>query len=557
MEFGPLPVRDCAGTLLGHSLTLAGRRLKKGHRLSEVDAQALAAEGRETVIAARLGPDDVLEDEAADRIAARAGGDGVRINAAFTGRANLYAAADGVVLLDTARLQALNHLDEAVTIATVAPFEAVTAGQMLATIKIIPFAAPERAVAAAEALADAAGDGGGALVRLAPFGRKSVGLILTALPDSKDSVLDKTVDSVRDRVEALGCTLDAVERCPHTAGAVAGALGLRVFDACDIVLVFGASAIVDRGDVIPAGIVAAGGRVVHFGMPVDPGNLLLLGELAQRPVIGLPGCARSPKLNGFDWVLQRLVADIAVTRDDLMDTGIGGLLKEIPTRPQPREGGGTASAAAPRMPQVAAVILAAGLSRRMGDRNKLTARVNGKPLVRWVAEAALASSAAETLVVLGAGAGAVRQALAGMNLRFVENPDYAEGMASSIRAGIAALPAGTDGALICLGDMPDLKAAHLDRLISAFNPLEGRAICIPLFDERQGNPVLWGNSFFSELSGLTGDRGAKALLAGHADKVVEVAMPDDGVLTDLDTPQALAAYAGDGEEAAADGAEKA
>ncbi|MEQ8344816.1 MAG: molybdopterin-binding/glycosyltransferase family 2 protein [Sneathiellaceae bacterium] len=542
MKFGPLPVADCAGALLGHSLTLDGRRLKKGHRLSEADAHALAASGRQQVIAARLEDGDVLEDAAADRIAARAGGPHVRINAAFTGRANLYAAADGVTLLDVERLQALNQLHEAVTIATLAPFETVSTGQMLATIKIIPLAAPESAVAAAEALAAAAQAAGGALVQVAPFRQQRIGLILTALPESKDSVLNKTVDSVRARVEALGSDLAAVGRCGHDIAEMALALDSAAMRRCDLLLVFGASAIVDRGDVIPAGIQAAGGTVQHFGMPVDPGNLLLLGALEGRPVIGLPGCARSPKINGFDWVLQRLLADLPVTGTDLMATGIGGLLKEIPSRPQPREGGSGQAAAAPRMPQVAAVVLAAGLSRRMGARNKMTSRINGKPLVRWVAEAALASSASETLVVLGDAADEVRGALSGLNLRFVENPEYRDGMASSIRSGLAALPDGIDGALICLGDMPDLRPAHLDRLISAFNPVEGRGICVPTFGERQGNPVLWGKTFFPELKSLTGDRGGKALLAGHADALVEVSMADDGILTDLDTPEAIAAY---------------
>jgi len=551
MKFGPVDVAECAGTLLAHSLTLDGRRLKKGHLLSAADAAALAASGVAEVIAARLEPGDVPEDEAAARIAADAGGAHVRVAAPFTGRANLYAAVSGVTLLDVPRLTALNHLHEAVTIATLPPFEAVEVGQMLATVKVIPFAAPAEVVVAAERLAAESRDRSGGLVRLAPLRAQKVGLILTLLPGTKDNVLEKTISGVRARVEALGAELAQVARCRHETADLARRMQDPSFAGCDLILVFGASAIVDRGDVIPAGIEAAGGRVLHFGMPVDPGNLLLLGALDQRPVVGLPGCARSPKLNGFDWVLQRLLADIPLTGADLMDTGVGGLLKEIPTRPQPRdapprdEGNAQfrqAAEGAPRMPRIAAIVLAAGQSRRMGAHNKLTSLVGDRPLVRWVAEAALASAAVETVVVLGNAADAVRQALDGLPLRFVENPDYRDGIAGSIAAGIAALGPEADGALICLADMPGLRSSHLDRLISAFNPVEGRAICVPTVDTKQGNPVLWGRMFFQELQNLEGDRGAKALLAAHPEMLAEVPMGDDGVLVDLDTPQALAAY---------------
>lgn len=547
MKFGPVPVAAAVGNLLAHGIQAGGRRLKKGHVLTEADATALAAAGIETVITARLEPGDVPEDEAARRIATRAAGPGTRANAPFTGRANLYAVAPGVAVLDQPRLIALNHLHEALTIATVPPFEVVDAGQMLATVKIIPFAAPEAVIAAGERLADEAGEASGGLVRLAPFQARKLGLVLTTLPGMKDSVLEKTIASVRDRVEGLGSDLAGIARCSHDADDLARALREPAVAECDIVLIFGASAIVDRGDVIPAAIEAAGGEVLHFGMPVDPGNLLLLGTLDARPVIGLPGCARSPKLNGFDWVLQRLLAGLPVTGADLMDTGVGGLLKEIPTRPQPRDPGQSKSRGddgAPRMPRIAAVLLAAGQSRRMAGTNKLTAPVAGKPLIRHVAEAALHSTAYETVVVLGNAADAVRNALSGLPLRFVENPEYHLGMATSIRAGITALGEDIDGALICLGDMPGLKPAHLDRLISAFNPVEGRAICIPTLSGKHGNPVLWGRMFFPELKSLEGDRGGKPLLASHAEMIVEVAMADDGVLLDLDTPQAFAAYEG-------------
>src|SRR5690606_8991058 len=136
----------------------------------------------------------------------------------------------------------------------------------------------------------------------------------------------------------------------------------------------------DEEDVIPAGIRRAGGRVERTGMPVDPGNLLVLGSIGDKPVIGTPGCARSPKENGFDWVLDRLCAGIPVNSGDIAKLGVGGLLMEIPSRPQPREG-------KPKAPlTVGAVLLAAGRSSRMGGPNKLLARFDGVPLVRHSAD---------------------------------------------------------------------------------------------------------------------------------------------------------------------------
>jgi molybdenum cofactor cytidylyltransferase len=292
--------------------------------------------------------------------------------------------------------------------------------------------------------------------------------------------------------------------------------------------------------VIPAAIEQAGGSVEHFGMPVDPGNLLLLAHLGDIPVLGLPGCVRSPKLNGFDWVLQRLIADVPVTPRDIMLLGAGGLLKEIPTRPQPRAGD-QESKPTPRGPKVAAIVLAAGRSTRMGAANKLLAEVDGAPMVRRAVEAALASQARPVVVVTGNEQGKVQAALRGCKVTFAHNPDFAAGMSTSLKKGLGALPADSEGAVVCLGDMPMVGGGVLDRLIGAFDPLEGRAICVPTWNGKRGNPVLWARRFFPEMAELAGDVGAKHLIGEHADLVAEVAMPDDAVLTDIDTPEALAA----------------
>lgn len=535
MLFGPVATSKAAGAILAHSIALPGRAMKKGRVLSDDDVAALLAAGQEKVVAARLEADDVPEDEAATRLASGAAGDNATQQAAFTGRCNLYAACDGIVVLDRPRLDRINFIDEAITIATVPPYAWVQQGQMLATVKIIPFAAPKLALEEAERIAA----DGGPLLRVAPLKARQAGLIMTTLANTKPTVLDKTAKVLENRLTRLGSTLVREDRCGHEAREIAALVREQHAAGCDPILIFGASAITDRRDEIPAGIEIAGGTVEHFGMPVDPGNLLLLGRYEDVPVIGLPGCARSPKLNGFDWVLQRLLADLPVTRREIMAMGAGGLLTEIPSRPQPRAGDETENVM--RAPRIAALVLAAGQSRRMGAANKLLARVDGVPMVQRAVMNAKAAQAQSVTVVLGHEADEVRALLADEGVTFVENPDYAQGLSTSLRAGLAALPGEWDAVLVLLGDMPRLRPEHINKLIAAFNPLEGRAICVPTYNGKRGNPVLFAREFAIEMATVAGDSGAKHLIGQHEDKVCEVAMADDGVLLDVDTPAALTA----------------
>jgi molybdenum cofactor cytidylyltransferase len=539
MIFADLPVLDTVGALLVHSVKVGKLALRKGRKLSPDDVRALTDAGRATVTVARLDQDDIGEDAAATQIAQALAGPNVMLATAFTGRCNILATAAGVLVVDRERLDRINLVDEAVTVATLPPYDVAQPREMVATVKIIPFAV-SRAVL--DACIAAAADGG-PLVRVAAFRPRSVGLIQTRLPGIKESVLDKTVDVINGRLAALGCPPAGESRCAHDTAALATAIADMRGRGSDMVLIAGASAITDRRDVIPAAIERAGGRVDHFGMPVDPGNLLLLGRLSDEThVLGLPGCVRSPKVNGFDWVLQRLIADLPVTRSDIMRMGAGGLLKEIPTRPQPRAGAGeTPTVVTPRAPRIAAIVLAAGRSSRMGAANKLLTDVDGVPMVRRAVEAAAASHAKPVIVVTGNEQGKVQATLRGCKATFVHNPRFAEGMSTSLQAGLAALPANVDGALVCLGDMPLVTATAIDRLIAAFNPLEGRAICVPTWNGKRGNPVLWDRRFFAAMADLAGDVGAKHLIGEHAELVAEVAMSDDAVLTDIDTPEALAA----------------
>lgn len=544
MIFGDTPLNDAEGAVLAHSLRLEARSLKKGRVLSAEDVAVLRDAGYPSVVAARLEPGDVAEDAAADRLAAAVAGDGTTVSAAFTGRANLYAESAGVVVYDPMRLDAFNLVDEAITLALVPPFQAVEPGQMVGTLKIISFAVPGDRVLLTEEI----GRRETPMVRIEPYKATRVGLVQSRLPGTKESVLDSTLEVTRSRLHPMHSEICHEIRCEHATEALAQAIDETMHQGARLILVSGASAVVDRRDVVPAAIEEAGGTIEHFGMPVDPGNLMLIGHIGDIPVIGLPGCARSPKLNGFDWVLQRLVAGLLVSRAEVSRMGAGGLLKDIPTRPMPRSRrrSGDAGTAPARAPRIAAILLAAGQSRRMGAENKLLAEVDGKPMVRHVAEAIAASKAVSTTVVLGHEPDTVRAALIDLDPSFARNPDYAEGLSTSLKTGIAAVDDDVDGVIVCLGDMPRVSAGIIDRMIAAFDPVEGRAIVVPTRRGKRGNPVLFAKRFFDEMATVSGDVGARHLIGNHEDLAVEIEVEDDAVLTDVDTPEALAKIRGAG-----------
>jgi molybdenum cofactor cytidylyltransferase len=362
---------------------------------------------------------------------------------------------------------------------------------------------------------------------------------MSKLPGIKPSVLAGTADATRARVEGLGGTLLPPLECTHETAPIAAALRTLLDAGADILLVAGASAVVDRRDVGPAGIVAAGGAIHHFGMPVDPGNLICLGSIGERPALVLPGCARSPKLNGIDWVLSRLFAGVAVDGRAIAGMGVGGLLKDVGARPLPR------AKATPPRPRIATVVLAAGRSSRMAPQHKLLVPGrDGRAMVARVVDNLLSTPNRPIIVVTGHRAPEVEAALSGRPVTLVSSPDWDSGLSASLRAGIAAVPADARAAIVCLGDMPLITARTVERLVAAYDPDEGRLIVAPTHGGEFGNPVLWDRSLFAEMMALTGDRGARGLLDRHAEHVAAVAMDDDAVLRDVDTAEQLAGMPG-------------
>jgi molybdenum cofactor cytidylyltransferase len=536
--FGDLTVDKAAGAILAHSLKVGKQSFRKGRTLSDDDIALLRKADFDTIVAVRLESTDLHENEAAERLATAIAGDNLSLSPTATGRCNLVAKSDGLAIVDADTIDALNLTNEIIAISTVPPYRKVSKDDVVATVKIITFAISQTIIEACEAIVVSQG----IPVSLAPFNSKKIGLLQTKLPILRDSLIKKGKDVTSSRIEALGSELLLTAECRHDVDNIFMALLTFKSSECEIVLVLGASAIADRGDVLPAAIEKCGGTVEHFGLPVDPGNLMLLGSIGEMKILGLPGSARSPRLHGFDWVLQRLVADIDVKAEDLMRMGVGGLLKDIPSRPLPRTVAVKADNPMTVDRNITAIILGAGQSRRMGEVNKLLAEIDDKPMILHVIEAAQASKANSILVVTGHEQEKLQSALSHIDLKFVHNPDYAEGLSTSLSAAMSVLEDDVDAAVVCLGDMPNITAEHINGLIDAFDPEASRQICVPTFNGKWGNPVLWDQRFFSAMQNVSGDVGARHLIGEHQDVLYEVSLEDNAVLTDLDTPAALAAH---------------
>lgn len=328
MEFGEVPLDQAEGAIMAHSVELTQGRLRKGCILTPADLGRLRDQGHGRVVVARLSPEDIAEDAAADALAeALLAGSGLLRSEAFTGRVNLNAPQAGVVEVDAQAVLALNSIDPAITLATLAPLTRVSAGTLAGTVKIIAYGVGRAALALACAAAEGA-------LQFRPVQMRGASLVLTEVAGQDDKLSVKGQRAVEARLRALGMELTGCDVVAHDARAIAGALGRA---GGEMVLILTGSATSDLFDTAPQGVRLAGGEVLRFGMPVDPGNLLFVGRHQGRPVVGLPGCARSLALNGADWVLERLACGLAVGDAEIAAMGVGGLLKEIPTRPQLRE----------------------------------------------------------------------------------------------------------------------------------------------------------------------------------------------------------------------------
>ena len=332
MKFGSIPIENAVGKILAHNITGAdGRRvLRKGRLLTEGDVRLLASIGRTAVHVADLADDDVNENDAAKQLADAIITDNFRLSRVATGRVNIYAKELGLLRVDAEGLFAINRLP-GITLATLPANQVVTPGRMVATIKIIPYAVSAETITLATPHIN--------IIQFTLLKPRSVGMILSGFPTAKDRIVRSFDNALRPRIEALNSQITEVDFVPLEDEASEANLAdaiERMAANVDLLILAGDTAIMDRYDIAPVAVERAGGVIECFGAPVDPGNLLLLGYWQNRPIVGAPGCARSPKDNIVDIVLPRLLAGDHLTEEDIISFALGGLLEDVPERPLPR-----------------------------------------------------------------------------------------------------------------------------------------------------------------------------------------------------------------------------
>ena len=539
MKFGEKPISECVGDLLVHSIKTPDGKLSKGTKLSKTHIETLRLIGAKLLLVASLEEDDVEENLAASMLSNAFLKSGFQLSVPATGRVNFIADALSIVRLDVEKIKSLNEIDEAITFATIMPDQLVTAGQMIATLKIIPYAVSKSSIDAALSVISNSD-----LVSCHAIVSRKFSLIQTSFEDTKPSIISATEDVTRTRLSHLNCPLIDSQITPHNASKVQKALiGARAQGA-EAFLLCGASAIADRLDILPEALRMVGGEVIHLGLPVDPGNLSMVGEWDGMLVLGMPGCARSPKLNGLDWLLQKALAGIKLDKSELSGMAVGGLLADIASRPLPRK---LIHKNTVKHQKTAGILLAAGSSRRMGAQNKLLLPIdNGLSMIRWIAQIYLDSDIDTLIVVTGFQHEAIRKALLGLNVEFVHNHDYQTGQASSVACGIESLSEQYDCALIGLADMPFITSDLINRLIKSHELLSKPEVRItmPIIEGRRANPVIWGRAFFDELKAISGDEGGRQILAAYLSAVNGVSWDKTQIAEDIDLPEDIQKLSG-------------
>ena len=332
MKFGEALIADAVGAILAHKLYDDRGKLvfNKGHVLTAADIPILRQHRLDRITVMRLDAADLHEDLAAERIGRAVAGSNVSWRAPGVGRANLTAAKRGVLHVNVPALELLNNIYDGMTIATLRTYTLVNPGEMVALVKVVPFGVPAARVVDVERIAES----NAAVLRVLPLQSKQVALIVSGAEATRDRLIRSFYNPVKKRIEGWGSRLLPPTFVRHDENAIADAI--QVHAAADMIIIASISAIIDREDLVPSALRRAGGSITLHGVPVDPGSLLMMGYLGEAPVVGAPGCIKSPKTNVIDWILPRLLSGERLTRANLVSMGHGGLLKDIAERPMPR-----------------------------------------------------------------------------------------------------------------------------------------------------------------------------------------------------------------------------
>jgi len=525
VKFEERLVADSEGWTLAHSVTCGQKRIAKGTKLTAAIVDQLVGGGLVSAQVFLLEQDDIDEDTAARIAAEKITGAGLQVKPAGKGRANIVATCNGLFIPGSG-IDAVNRADDAFSAASLVSHKPVRAEQLVATIKVIPYGLPSAILGNVPPAKNP--------MTVSPFQDFNALLIVTGKTPTK-----KTVTNLTSRIERTGGALQVWGTVKHDKKSVIDSLAKAKLESVDLILMLGASAISDKRDIFPSALTDSGGQLIKLGMPADPGNLLMLGKLGKQTIIGLPGCARSPALNGFDWVIERFAAKEPIDAPTLTQMGTGGLLKEPVGRVAPRKG--TADQVTPKEASVAAIVLAAGKSSRAKNIHKLLSTLAGKTVIATTIDSLLSIEGLNVHVVTGHKSADIKASLANKSVAFAHNSEFDQGMGTSIAVGVSALNK-VDYALICLGDMPFVQQTTIQKILDTAAKTPGAAIFVPTFHGKRGHPVLWHQRFFGDLKGLHGDTGGKQILQNNVEKIVEVPVNDAGILIDLDTPEILAQF---------------
>ena len=517
MYFGNISLDKSEGNILAHTLNVNNKRLSKGKIISKEDIKLLKNSGLDSIICAVPNKNDIHEDKIAKILGKLFINKSIIIEDPYTGRVNLLAKKTGLIIIDEKIINKFNATSQHITIATLKNYSKVNKGDMIATIKIIPFYVNSTILKKINNIYLRNS------LNINPFKQKKVGLILSHSEKANLKLNKISIERINNRLENLNSSLTKVITCKHDSHSISKNIIILKKEKINLILILGASAIVDIKDKIPEAIQLAKGSIIRFGMPVDPGNLLLLGKLKNIYVIGLPGCARSPSLNGFDWILERLIVDTHISSKNISDMGVGGLLKTI-----------NKDKSNIKKYNISNIILAAGQSKRMKEKNKLLININNKKMIENVIHSATKSNANNNILVLGHQNEKI-QKYVNNNITITINKEYKKGLSSSLKKGISALPEDCDGAIIILGDMPIITSNLINNLIKNFDPKNNKYIVAPTYNGKRGNPILIGRKYFPDILNLKGDKGAKNILNKNSKYINNIPQKNSFSLIDIDT----------------------
>ncbi|MDM8519493.1 molybdopterin-binding protein [Anaerolineales bacterium HSG6] len=324
MDIRKLPLEKSIGHILIHNLVgKTGRRLlSKGHLLKSVDLPTLQASGQDTVYVAVLANDDIGENEAARQLGSIVCAESIRVTKATTGRVSLIAKKAGVFKVNIAGLLTLNEIS-GITLATLSNNTTVSVKKILATLKIIPYAIPQKTLRQAHDMLAYHKP----LITINPFVLQQAILITIGREIVREKVVGSFTPPIRERLTGYGTSLISGPYVSKSVTDISKAIKTALSDGMDLIILAGETSTMDEDDIIPRAIKQVGGQIIQHGVPVEPGNLLMLGYYQDIPIVGAPGCARSLKHNVIDMVLPRLVSGERLTRQDLVALGHGGYLK--------------------------------------------------------------------------------------------------------------------------------------------------------------------------------------------------------------------------------------